>query len=610
MSDNPLHDGTHMISENHECVIQGLHAHTSSDPSVYQRPDPNSHWRHPETNQCVIICSTNGEYVECVDVGHKPKTARTVFETHWPSNHGFAIDHDPTHGRVDRDIQWHVQALLGPNQGVAERVAIENTLQTKRDKGQGVYLVPPTEIPEIFQEEKKFNAALTEEDDRAEREMTLPMVIGIAQEEIVAGQMVELDPSTGTIRVHRMDNHEERDGRISRHDHALEEECAAPCKFFFHKEVSKLLRMIGHVPEVTEWDQGINAQVEVVRSHLYASPWEDAPQTENPRSEPMTQNEDQEDEEDEITVGRYVKLFKRAWAEANRRNLEGHRTDFALTKVFEKMMKDEAPGSKSAANILVMARTLTLLRTIDEFVDGDYVAPGIINVANRLKSILRDTGVSFENRGDEVSPSSEERTVEEPVGLPQVGDVWLWEPEKPHAREVVTVTATQQNSIGTWKVESSSRSGTHWNDLSRWVEATVLVTPAEENNREASPSGQIDSHKEDTRTVEEVLDEWSTVVRHGGNSVDAILREDIPEFLAALPKNENSGEQSGHPFSEEEDTDTEEDTAGTEHSHQGEHTASVNYVVLALRTDPLTIGREVLKALNTYEKNSGRKRRN
>lgn len=40
---------------------------------------------------------------------------------------------DPTHGRIDRDIQEYVDEM-NPT-GVAQRVAIENTLQSKRDRG-------------------------------------------------------------------------------------------------------------------------------------------------------------------------------------------------------------------------------------------------------------------------------------------------------------------------------------------------------------------------------------------------------------------------------------------------------------------------------------------
>ena len=64
--------------------------------------------------------------------------------------------------------------------------------------------------------------------------------------------------------------------------------------------------------------------------------------------------------------------------------------------------------------------------------------------------------------------------------LPKVGDIWEWEPLKPHAREVVWVTEVQWNGEEWW-IESEPLAGGRrcWNDASRWVEATVLVTPAE-----------------------------------------------------------------------------------------------------------------------------------
>lgn len=62
--------------------------------------------------------------------------------------------------------------------------------------------------------------------------------------------------------------------------------------------------------------------------------------------------------------------------------------------------------------------------------------------------------------------------------VPQVGSVWCWEPLKDHARERAIVTAVTWNGEECW-VESESLDGKRaWNDLSRWVEATVLVTPA------------------------------------------------------------------------------------------------------------------------------------
>lgn len=60
--------------------------------------------------------------------------------------------------------------------------------------------------------------------------------------------------------------------------------------------------------------------------------------------------------------------------------------------------------------------------------------------------------------------------------LPRPGDVWEWEPLKPHARETVRVTAVHWNGEA-WFIESYGSSGFRWNEASRWVQATVLVTP-------------------------------------------------------------------------------------------------------------------------------------
>lgn len=62
--------------------------------------------------------------------------------------------------------------------------------------------------------------------------------------------------------------------------------------------------------------------------------------------------------------------------------------------------------------------------------------------------------------------------------LPLVGDVWEWEPLKPHARETVTVTEVKWNG-DEWWIESEGPRGRHWNSANRWVEAAVLVTPAD-----------------------------------------------------------------------------------------------------------------------------------
>jgi hypothetical protein len=59
--------------------------------------------------------------------------------------------------------------------------------------------------------------------------------------------------------------------------------------------------------------------------------------------------------------------------------------------------------------------------------------------------------------------------------VPTVGSTWCWGPLKPHARETVRVTDVRWNGEEVW-IESEGQSGRrYWNELSRWIEATVLV---------------------------------------------------------------------------------------------------------------------------------------
>lgn len=51
------------------------------------------------------------------------------------THHLGAYWHDPTYGRIDRDIQDKVTALYGPNLTLARREAIESTIQHRRDRG-------------------------------------------------------------------------------------------------------------------------------------------------------------------------------------------------------------------------------------------------------------------------------------------------------------------------------------------------------------------------------------------------------------------------------------------------------------------------------------------
>jgi hypothetical protein len=66
--------------------------------------------------------------------------------------------------------------------------------------------------------------------------------------------------------------------------------------------------------------------------------------------------------------------------------------------------------------------------------------------------------------------------------LPQVGSQWWWEPEKPHARCLVEVIEVEFNGDEwiVWCIEPTQSSADRcWNELPRWVEATVLHRTAE-----------------------------------------------------------------------------------------------------------------------------------
>ena len=54
----------------------------------------------------------------------------------YPSTAGLAQRDDPTHGRIDRDIQWAVYDMGCTS--IGQIVAIEGTLQAKRDRGEDV----------------------------------------------------------------------------------------------------------------------------------------------------------------------------------------------------------------------------------------------------------------------------------------------------------------------------------------------------------------------------------------------------------------------------------------------------------------------------------------
>ncbi len=74
-------------------------------------------------------------------------------------------------------------------------------------------------------------------------------------------------------------------------------------------------------------------------------------------------------------------------------------------------------------------------------------------------------------------PSAKERAAE--GLLPEVGSEWVWEPLKPRVMELVRVTEVRWNG-DEWMVQSellkgAGAGGRYWNDLSRWMEATVFL---------------------------------------------------------------------------------------------------------------------------------------
>ena len=75
---------------------------------------------------------------------------------------------------------------------------------------------------------------------------------------------------------------------------------------------------------------------------------------------------------------------------------------------------------------------------------------------------------------DQVDERGEEAIA---AAVPTVGSVWQWEPMS-SASERCTVTEVIWNGEEWWIKSSGAMSGECWNELARWVEATVLVTPA------------------------------------------------------------------------------------------------------------------------------------
>lgn len=65
--------------------------------------------------------------------------------------------------------------------------------------------------------------------------------------------------------------------------------------------------------------------------------------------------------------------------------------------------------------------------------------------------------------------------------VPTAGSLWAWEPLKAHARQEVRVTAVKWNGEEVWVEYADERGHLYSNELSRWVEATVLLQPAPED---------------------------------------------------------------------------------------------------------------------------------
>lgn len=74
----------------------------------------------------VDLVAAVGRYVTSADERVMCWCGRTHPSSFW---------HDPTHGRIDRDIQDRVTDVYGLDLPSGQRSAIEITLQERRDKG-------------------------------------------------------------------------------------------------------------------------------------------------------------------------------------------------------------------------------------------------------------------------------------------------------------------------------------------------------------------------------------------------------------------------------------------------------------------------------------------
>jgi hypothetical protein len=67
---------------------------------------------------------------------------------------------------------------------------------------------------------------------------------------------------------------------------------------------------------------------------------------------------------------------------------------------------------------------------------------------------------------------------------PSIGSIWEWEPLIDHARATLKVTDVKWNGEELW-IETQNLHKPHaersWNELSRWVEAAVLLNAPDED---------------------------------------------------------------------------------------------------------------------------------
>lgn len=61
--------------------------------------------------------------------------------------------------------------------------------------------------------------------------------------------------------------------------------------------------------------------------------------------------------------------------------------------------------------------------------------------------------------------------------VPRIGSLWEWEPLAPHARVRCFVTAVEWNGEECWVEAEFGYGRKAWNELGRWMEAAVLISP-------------------------------------------------------------------------------------------------------------------------------------